>query len=95
MQIGEYLKIPHSDSVMSADNSLFMRAMGATEELTACLDPVANDLATAMLTVGCQGMDGAFKTIVIVRNSINHYFEVLIVFVSTNFASVHKFRFLL
>lgn len=65
-QTGDKLNISRSNSIVGSDNSLFVRAMGATEKFTARLDPVANDLAAAMRAVRRQRMNGAFKTIVIV-----------------------------
>src|SRR5690349_948671 len=48
-----------------------------------------------MIAFRRQGMNGAFETIEIVRNTIDHNFESFIVFVSADFAFIHKQLFVI
>jgi hypothetical protein len=75
---------------MEGSYALFMRAVGATVKTAAGLNAVPDDFASTMLALRGQRVDGAFKTIIIMRDPGADDLEGLIVFVSTNFAAVHN-----
>ena len=77
---------------MHRSYAFMMGAVGATEEVPACFDPMADDLAAAMFTGRCQGMNRAFETIKIMGDSVYNYFERLVVVVTTHF-TLHKIPF--
>jgi|ERR1041385_3659774 hypothetical protein len=79
-----------SGAVMNRHNALLVRAMSAAEVAAACFDTVANYFTTAVTAFGRQSMDGAFETIKVARDSSYHYFDWLVILVSTNFALCHK-----
>jgi hypothetical protein len=80
---------------MGAHNSFLIGAIGAAIEIPSCFHAVTYDAAAAMLAGRCQGMDSAFETVVVMRDAINDDFEVFVVFVSANFAFIHKYASLL
>jgi hypothetical protein len=65
--------------------------MSGAKKGAARFDPVPDDFASTMITIGCQGMDGAFKAIKVVGNAVVHDLHGFIVFVSANLAFVHNF----
>jgi hypothetical protein len=76
--------------VMCADHSFLMGTIGAAVEIFSRLNAVTNNFAATMLASGCQGMNGAFKTIIVMRDAVDDYFQVLVVFVSADFTLIHK-----
>ena len=75
---------------MDGRNSFLVRAMSATVETAAGFDPMANNLAPAMITFRRHGVDGALEAIKIVGDPGSHDFDRFIVFISTNFALIHN-----
>src|SRR2546421_10605520 len=80
--------------IMNRGDSFFVRAMGATIEILAGLDPMSDDFAPAMLAFGSQRVDCALEAVKIMGDAVDDDFQRFIVFVSTNFALSHKFSFL-
>ncbi len=78
---------------MNRHDPFFVGAMGTTVDVAASLDPVADDLAAAMLTFRRQCVDRAFKTVEVTGNPVHYDFQGLVVFVTADFTSVHM-RFL-
>ena len=70
--------------------AFFVGAMRATEIIPAGLDAVPNDFAPAMFAFGREGVDGAFKTIVVVGDAVDDNLDVFVVIVSANFTMRHK-----
>src|ERR1041385_8457764 len=64
--------------------------MSATEVTSAGFDSVPNNSAATMFAFRCKGVNGAFKTVEVVRDSSDHHFNGLVVFVSTHFTTIHK-----
>jgi hypothetical protein len=62
-----------------------MRAMRATEESSTRFDTVPDNLAPAMIALRREGMDSAFETIEIPRNTVHQNLNRLIVLIPTNF----------
>jgi hypothetical protein len=79
-----------SGAVEDGFYALLMGAMRAAIETAAALDAMADDLATAMFTLGSQGVDGTFKTIKVMRLTVDKNLEGFVVFVSANFTAIHK-----
>ena len=80
-------------SIVNSSNALFMGAMGATEIVSAGLDSMANNLASAMVAFRSKSVNSAFKAIKIVRYSCHYNFEWFIVIVPANFALCHSSLF--
>ena len=78
---------------MESSHTFLMRAVGATINVATGFDPMADDLAAAMLALGPERVDGAFKAVEIMGDAVHHDFERLIIFVSTDFTLGHKFPF--
>src|SRR5712691_10606644 len=83
-----------SRPIMHGLDSFLVGAMGAAIKTAPGLHTVANDFAAAMLALWRQRMDRALETIKIMRDSRYHDLQRFIIFISTNFASVHKYSFL-
>jgi hypothetical protein len=65
--------------------------MSAAKVGSSRFNSVPDDFATAMFAGGSLCMNGTLKTVVIMGDAVDHYFQVLIVFVPTDFAPIHKF----
>jgi hypothetical protein len=74
---------------MGSHHSLFLRAMGATIKIASRFDAMADDFAAAMFARRGLRMDGAFKAVVIMGDAVDDDFQILVVFVSANFALGH------
>ena len=70
--------------------SFLVGAMGAAIEIAARFHSVAYNFAAAMITFRGHGMNGAFKAVKIMGDTIGDDFEGLIVIISTNFTLIHK-----
>src|ERR1043166_3206467 len=70
-------------------DTFFVSTVRATKKAAAGLNPVADDLAAAMLAFRRQGVNRAFETIEIMRDSRHHNLQRLVIFISANFASIH------
>lgn len=66
-----------------------LRAMGAAIHHATGFMPVTDDTAATMRTLWGEGMNGAFKTVEVMRNSIHHNFERFIVLISAHFAGLN------
>src|SRR6185436_13248252 len=78
--------MPPLSAIYHLAHTLFFGAMRATEERTARFDAVADDFAAAMTALRRQRMNGAFKTIEVVRNAVHHNFDRFVIFVAARFA---------
>ena len=76
---------------MNGHDSFLMGAACAAIEAAASFDAMADNFASAMFAFGRQGVDGAFETVEVVRDSINDDFDGFVVFISASFTSVHIF----
>jgi hypothetical protein len=74
---------------MDSGDSFLVGAMGATIKVATRFNAMPNYFATAMIAFRGKGMNGAFETVEVMRNSIGDDFEGLIVIVAANFAKVH------
>ena len=79
---------------MEGGYALFMGAVGATVKTATGLDAVPDDFASTMLALGGQRVDGAFEAIEIMRDPGADDLQWFIVFVSTNFTTVHNAPFI-
>jgi hypothetical protein len=64
--------------------------MHAAEDLPVFFDSMTDNSASAVGTLGCQGVNRAFEAVEYVRHTGNRHFEGLIVVVSANFTESHK-----
>ena len=76
---------------MNSGDSFLMGAMGATIKVATRFNPMPNYFATAMIAFRGKGMNGAFETVEVMRDSVRDDFEGFIVIVAANFASMHGF----
>jgi hypothetical protein len=63
--------------------------MDAAEHAPLALHPVTNDAATAMVTTGCEPLDGTLKTVKGIRRAVHRYDEGLVIVVSAGVAFGH------
>jgi hypothetical protein len=75
---------------MHADHALLAGAVGATEEIAAGLDAVADNTAMAMQATRRQFVDGAFKRIKVMGDAVDNYLHELVVLIAADFTSIHK-----
>src|SRR5690606_17130238 len=73
-------------AILDGHNTFFMCAVSAAEEIPAGLDAVADDLASAVFAFRRECMNGTFKRVEVVRNSVHDDFEWLVIIVSADFA---------
>ncbi len=67
--------------------------MGTTKIIPTCLDPVANDFASAMAAFWSQGVNSALEAIKVVRYSCYYDFQRLIVIIPADLAFSHGLSF--
>ncbi|MBC7878851.1 MAG: hypothetical protein H7Y59_16895 [Anaerolineales bacterium] len=67
-------------------NAMLTGTMGTAVENTVCFHAVANDTASTMSTLWCNGMNGTFKTIEYMGFTIQSHFKIFIVLIAANFA---------
>jgi len=72
---------------------LLVRAIRTAEKRATRLDSVSDDFAPAMRTFRSQSMDGAFKAVEIMGNTIDNNLQVLVVIISTDLTAVHDSSF--
>ena len=60
--------------------------MRAAEILPARFKAVADDATAAMSALGGQLMNGAFKTVEVMRDAVDHNFERLVIFIAATLA---------
>jgi hypothetical protein len=77
---------------MHAD-ALLAGAVGATEEIAARLDAVADNAAMAMRATRRQFVNGAFKRVKIMGDAVDNYLHELVILIAADFTSIHKFSF--
>jgi hypothetical protein len=66
-----------------------LRAACAAEKFTTGFNAMTDDFATAMFALWRQRVNGAFKAVEIMRNTVGHNFQGLVVIVPADFA-LHK-----
>src|SRR6185437_543516 len=76
-----------SSAVVQGHNAFFVGAIGAAINAAASLHAVTDDLAAALLTFWRQRVNGAFKTVEIMRDAVLDDFQRLIVIVAAHFTS--------
>src|SRR6267378_1323822 len=82
-----------SSPVVHGGHAFFMGAMRAAINVAAGLGAVTDYLAAAMFAFRGQVVDGAFETIVVVRDAVFDDFKRFVVFVSAYFTTIHKSPF--
>jgi hypothetical protein len=75
--------------ILQSVDAFCVRAMRAAVNASCCLYTMTNDFAVAMAALWRQGMNGAFEAVEISGDTIDNNFQVLVVFVSANFALMH------
>jgi hypothetical protein len=78
------------DAITEPAFAALSRAIGAAKYLAAVFHTVADDFATAMVTLGRHNVDRALEAVEDVRFSLETDLKYLVVFVSAMFAFSHK-----
>jgi hypothetical protein len=78
-----------SDVISHRGHARLSRTVGATVEGAIGLDPVAHDLAAAVLTDGSEVVDGALKAVEGMGMSAGHDLERAIVVVAADLTASH------
>jgi hypothetical protein len=75
--------------ILNGGDTFMVGAVSATKITAAGFNAVTDDFAAAVFARRRQGVNGTFKTVEIVRDSVGHDFQWFVVLVSAYFA-LHK-----
>jgi hypothetical protein len=77
--------------IVHSGNPFLVSTMSATVVSTSCFDTVTDNSTAAMVTLGSERVNGALEAVEIMRDTVYHYLEALLIIVAANFACLHNF----